>query len=60
MMENRPLSSVELKSLSTLKTELQILQNKMKLGTYDDLEHYLPVEAYMSDRISELERRLKK
>ena len=58
--ERLPLSSVELKTLSTLKLELVVLQQKMDKGTYDDLEFFIPVEQYFKGRIQELESRIRK
>ena len=58
--ERQPLSSVDLKTLSTLKIELLTLQQRMNKGTYDDLEFYIPVEQYFQGRIKELESRIKK
>ena len=59
-VERQPLSSVELKTLSTLKLELVTLQQRMDRGTYDDLEFFIPVEQYFKGRIEELESRIKK
>ncbi len=59
LAERQPLSSVDLKTLSTLKIELMTLKGRMDKATYDDLEFFIPVEQYLTGRIQELENRLK-
>lgn len=54
-----PPSSVELKTLSTLRTELQYVDSMLRKAGYDDIPYWQNVHTYLESRINLIANRLK-